>query len=283
MVAKGVLHKRNGHRSPPASEALAPGDVIRLVHSQRSPVDGLGYDLARFTHIVGSERPAALAAQVAREVDGLRSSLDEVVARTRSLFRGGELDDVRRVLEALRAQADLAARMVAALGEALARRGLDTPAPSARRVVDLNGLVSEALTRRASAVPGGVPAVPRLDAALPRVVADAGRLREALVALLVDAEDLAGPALTRVTAATAFRPGPIRGEGSVRLDLGFEGWSLSEAAARRLFEPLSGPTAPGATDHRLRAVAGEIAQHGGVIGAEPAVGGVRIRIELPAA
>jgi hypothetical protein len=279
MVPKGVLHKRNGHRQPPALDALAPGDVIRLVHADRSTAPS--YELLKFAQVVGSERLDALAAQVTREVDGLRSCLAETLERTREALRAGELADVREALERLRAQAALAARIVTELEAALDwRPPPGGPAGRPRALVDLNQLVAAVLARP-GVCPDGVPVVRRLQEGLPRLVADAAELGDALAGALVELAALVPEGVRVIAVETSSLPGPVRGEGTLRLDIRYAGAVPPGLAAGELPGP---PGPPGtARPPALRRAARVVAEHGGVTSVAARAGaGLALRLEFPA-
>lgn len=279
MVPKGVLPKRNGHRQPPALDALAPGEVIRLVHGDRGTAPS--YDMLKFAQVVASERLDALAAQVVREVDGLRSCLSEALGRTREAFRAGELPDVRDVLERLQAQAALAARIVRELEAALDRRPPpEGPAGRTRALVDLNELVA-AVLGRPGVCPDGVPVVRRLQEGLPRLVADAAELGDAIAGALVALAALVPEGVRVIAVETSCLPGPVRGEAILRLDIRYAGAVPPGLAAGEL------PGLPGAsgaaTPPALRRAARVVAEHGGVTSvAARAETGLALRLEFPA-
>lgn len=263
MVPKGVLHKRNGHRHPPGGEPLSPGDVIRMVHADLRPSPPPTHDTLKFAQVVGSERLGALTDQATREVDGMRASLAETLARTVEAFQRGELADFRQALDALAAQADLATRMVAHLGAAARQREAAPVAESRRRLVDVNALLTEALDRLAAGAGAPVPVDSRMDPALRPVAGDPAQLREVLAAAL--AEVPAGAAQA-VVVETANREGAVRGEGIVRVEI---------------TRPVSASPAGGGA--ALGGVARLVTEHGGALSVAEVPGqGVRVTIELPA-
>lgn len=266
MVSKGVLHKKNGYRAPPATEAPSPGEVIRLVHSDRGTAPST-YDLLKFVQIVSSERSDALSDQAVREIDGLRSSLSAALRRTEEAFERGELADVRRILGALQARADLAARIVGQLAAVVdGREARRRPEPEGRRVLDLNGLVAEILAQLRS-VPGAPAVTDRLAPDLPRIVGDPAELRRVLGVLLapVDQGQDDGAAARRLIIETSRHPGALQGEETVRLEVTHEGLALPERGLD------------------LSALVRIVAEHGGAVTPTVVAGfGIRIRLELPA-
>lgn len=274
MFPKGVVHKQNGHRHLPPDGTQGPGDVLRLVHSDLGVAPS--HEQLRFAQIVGSERLDSLVRQAAHEVDGLRASLDAAVDRTRGAFRAGELADVSQALDRLRGQVELAARIVADLESTLAA-GL----PSGRRprgLIELNQVVAAVLARP-GVLPDGVLLVERLERGLPRIVGDATEVADTLAEALVELTLRLGDRLRSVAVETTAQPGPVQGEGHVRLDVRFEG----PVAPARI-----GGTVPGTsaweTGPALRQAARVVAEHGGAasVAARPGAG-LTLRIEFPAA
>jgi nitrogen-specific signal transduction histidine kinase len=222
MVPKVVLHKKNGHSHAPARAAMSPGELIRLVHSGRQQAVPSS-DLLRFAKVVRTERPAAFLEQVARQIDALQSPLAEVLARTQAAFDRGELADVRESLEALRQQADLAARMMTKLVASAEQRAAE------RVLVDLNDLSERVVGILRGRRGPGVTVATRWAEGLPPVAGNTRQLEQALLAV-VSMVWTAAAARERpgvVTVETSHELGVMRGEGVVRLRVRAEGIGLS--------------------------------------------------------
>jgi signal transduction histidine kinase len=208
MLPKSVLHKKNGHARPPAAVSTTSAEMLHRVHSVREPVaPRIGADLLRFAHLIRTERTAVLFAQAAHEVDGLRSGMREVLARTRQSLDGGRLDDVRAMLERLREDADGVARLVGLLAAAAEADAGE------RRPLNVEDVIDRALELPALR-PAGLTVVRQSETDLPPVAGYQRQLRQMLVALLAGggvAE--AGP----VTIETSSRDGAVPGQRVVRV------------------------------------------------------------------
>lgn len=278
MFPRVLLHKRNGHRHLPESKDLSPGEIIRLVHSDRQRSSKPTVDLLKFAKIVKSETPVALREEVAGQMGLPNPPLTEALARTHAAFARGELADVREALEALQARADLAARMVTRLAASARTRTSEAGFASERRLVSLNALAAETLSLLATRLEGGVSVASRLDPELPPIVANSRQLQQVLVALISyagQAMAAAGKAGT-ITVETSHRGGVLRGEGIVRARVADDGPGIPERLLSRIFQPLSTP-GPLALVSRI------VAEHGGVIWAENLPGGgACFTLEFPA-
>ena len=164
MLPRVVLHKRNGHSHPPAKPEVTPSHVMLLVHSPRTADDSLPRDLLRFAALVRSEKPSALVEQASYQIDGLRLSISEVLARTQAAFDRGEMADIREALESARAQVDAAAALVRALLGSL-------PTDDAARVaVDLPDLLVQTVETLRPRLEGGLALVTRVEPGGPRLL-----------------------------------------------------------------------------------------------------------------
>ena len=285
MFPKAVLHKRNGHRHPPAKASLSPGEILRLVHSDREPSSRPSHDLLKFAQIVGTERSIDLAAATLHQVDGVHSPLPDALARTQADLAKGDLADVRLALDALVAHAELAARMVSELAASARLRGSRRALGAERALVNVNGVVAEAL-RALPPQAAEVRIEPRLDATLPWIVGNARQLQHVLLTLLAYATQ-AVTATGRggtIAVETAHAAGALHGERIVRLLVTHDGHAVPGEVLPRLFQPFSSVAAADrAPDIDLGFAGRLIAEHGGAVWAEnlPA-GGVRIMAEFPA-
>lgn len=263
MLPKIVLHKQNGHSHVPAKKNLLPGDIIRLVHSATASKTRPSHDLLKFASVVRTEKPAALLEQASWQVDAVHASIGEVLAQTQQAFDRGEMADVKASLEAIRAQAAIAARMMTRLVAA-------TEAQGERRLVNLNEVIARTLDIVRPRLGPSVRLARQLEPDLPWVVGNERQLEQALVALL--SYPVSGPAasaeLGTITVETCRRDGVLRGEDIVRLRIVDDGPGL-------------GPDSE--TDLDLLLARQIIAEHGGVLTVEsPPDGGASFTVELPA-
>jgi len=236
MLPKVVLHKKNGHSHVPVKKGLSAGEMLRLVHSGRRPAVKPAAELLQFAHVVRTEKAAALEEQVRYSIDGLKASLGDAVTRTEEAFARGELSDVRERLEALRSQAEQAARLVTDFVNAARTRGAD------RRVTNLNELVTQTALRMRSRLPGSVTFQFQLDSSLPGIIGNARQLEQALAALLTYAANaMATIGQGAITAETSQGPVIFQGERTVRLRILDQGPGLSPDMMHRLFLPPSLP------------------------------------------
>jgi hypothetical protein len=254
MLPRSVFHKKNGLVSPPASVPATSAEMLRRVHSLHARPPRVGADLLRFAHVIRVERRAALLAQAAGQVDGLRSALDEALARTRDSLDRGRLEDVRRLLERLKEEAEAVTRLVAELAAAAGSSGAE------RRAVSVDEILDQAL-ERLPAGPHG-PTVARAQAAdVPPIAGHRRRLRKMFLVLLAGRGAAPGP----VTVETSSRPGAMQGERIVRVRIVDH---RSRGAAR-------------AAD--VRTAARIAAEHGGSLVSGPAGDHPRVfTIDLPA-
>lgn len=284
MLPKVVLHKRNGHRDLPDHPPVSLGEVIRTIHSEPRQSSSPTLALLGFARIVGSETRSALADQVAGRVDGIKPALAHALARTQAALGRGELQDIATALESYREQLDAATRMIRRLMKSSLRAGAERRG-AGRRLVDLNGLVAEALYELVPKLEARVTVTSRFHPELPRVLADPRRLLRALVGLLRRTAHVASALGGVLTVETSPSDSAVRGERLVRITM--------EAAGGDVVERPVSPAADPAADAEAEAsLAGEglgpiariAAEHGGAVRAVAGSGrGVRFVLELPAA
>jgi signal transduction histidine kinase len=274
MIPKVVMHKRNGHRQRPPGQDASLAEVIRLLHSVRDHSPRPSFDLLKFGNVVRSETTAALVDQAAQAFDGLQFALTTLVAQTQRRFDRGEMVDVRETLDALRAQADAAGRMMARLVSAVETRGAD------RRLLNLNEVVVRMLDVLRARLGTAVTVASHLDPELPWVVGNAGQLEAALVAVVTRVRGAGGA--SHIVIETSHVPGVVRGERVVRLGVQTDGSALPEELVASLAVGEGGAPAEGG-DADVDLAARVVRAHGGVVAAGnlPA-GGARVTIELPA-
>jgi signal transduction histidine kinase len=233
------------------------------------------YDLLRFAQAVQREKDSALAAQVARDIDAARSSLADVVARMHAGLQRGESADVRVVLEAIEAQADIALRIVSRLADAA------RPREAERRRINVEQLTLEALAAVAPRLARGLALSASIAPALPPIAGDAQLLAEALVAILAFAQRALVGARRGGTIHVEVRSGAGLPDGAPCVAI-----RVSDAgpAPRDGTPPAPGPPpAAEPADAGLNRALTIIAHHGGTVSIEnPGIGGVCLTLELPA-
>jgi C4-dicarboxylate-specific signal transduction histidine kinase len=284
MLDKTVLHKRNGHRTLPDSRPLSPGQLIGLVHSDRSAIDGSAADLLRFAAVVRSEQLAAPPARAPRDAGLMAASLERVLARTETLLGRGQLPELSRGLARLAAQAEVAARMVERLTGLTVESGRRASGQGERRPVNLNEIVTRALGLL-SARPEPLPEVAaRLDPRLPRVAGDAIELQQALLALLGVAQRVAGQGGggRGVRVETAQAAGALMGERVVTVLIEVPS-AIPDHDPAHAAEPSADGDEPDTwMGPAVRLVARILAEHGGALSMLPARGvQACFRVELP--
>lgn len=261
-----MLHKRNGHHLPPRDTSTHPGELIRLVHSSPGGPTRPTVGLVKFASLVRSETRGALADQAARGTDAVRAAIDVSLAATRAAFELGELADIRALLDARRAQADLGAGMVARLTGVTRTTARDRRPTGRRRLLNINEVVAETLYLLVPRLGGRLTVVTRLDAGLPFVAGDPSDLGQALAALIAGVGHLAlaDGAEGTVVVETGSQEPVVSGERVVCVRVGTEAQGRLEALDLGAAERIA-------------------AEHGGVVRAESlAEGGVRLALELPA-
>jgi C4-dicarboxylate-specific signal transduction histidine kinase len=274
MVPRIMLHKRNGHRRPAAPSASV-SEMLRLVHSVRDHASKPAFDYLRFAATVRGEQAPALAAQAEREVDSLKLALTAVMARSEAAFARGELADVRDSLDAMRAHADLAARLMARLAAATGSRA------TARSLVDLNEILTRALDGVRCRL-GDERMTPALAPELPPVFGHGRQLEQALTILLTVMADAvqAGP----ITVESLRIPGALAGEDAVRVRISGSGAPLRRelrAVITRGAAALA--QLPQGLGLDLYLACQILTEHGGVFAlGDEAAGGPSLTVELPA-
>lgn len=275
MLPRVVLHKRNGHRHPPGTKDLSLGEMIRMVHSVRQEAPKPTFELLKFANIVRSEKAGALLDQVSRQIDGLQLALTSVLAQTRTVFDRGELADVRAALEAFRAQADLAGRLMTKLVAAADTR------TSERLLLDLNDVLTETLDLVGPRLGAGVRITSHLDPELPRIAGNPRQLQQVFVTLITHAWRTAARPGT-IAVETSHGQGVLRGEHVVRVRIANDGPGFREEILSQLALATSVPApAPDGPDLDLYLAGQIVTEHGGALAADnPLEGGGRFTIEL---
>jgi PAS domain S-box-containing protein len=183
-------------------------------------------------------------------------------------------------LETIHREADRMARIVADLRR-LARQSLEQDA-SPRASVDLNEVVQHVLrVRRYSLTTHNVEVVEALAPELGRVLADAGRLEQVVLNLVINAEQaVAGGAGTGTVTIRTHSDA-----GTVSLSVQDTGPGIAPSDLERIFDPFWSTKPPGeGTGLGLSLVHGIVADHGGEIRVESELGsGARFTVVLPLA
>ncbi len=271
MLPDSVLHKQNGHREAPRRPS-STGELLTLVHSAPPRGSDANPDVLRFARLLQSEHPTGMPNDIA-----LPEGVARAVARSQAALDRGELGDVRAALDALQAQADLAARVIAQLVDVVRASDARSPEPAAMRLLDVNDLLVETLGPR---VRRGLAVSTVLAPELPSIAGDDRQLSDVLGALLGALAHAGehGHAPHPIRIDTTEAPGVLRGERIVRIALASAVSGAEEARPLALDE---WPDPAVRMDlYRASRIVGE---HGGVLSAAAlAANGIRFTIELPA-
>ena len=246
---------------------LAVDEVIRQ-HAQRASMEA---------RLEPAEKLAAVGQFMAGIAHELNNPLQGVLGHVELLVatapQGSALRaDLRRIF----VDADRAAKIVRNLLVFAGSRR------ASRRRVDIGRLVSKTVAIRES-TPNRTPVTieTHVQGDLPAVTGDAGLLQQALLNVIVNAEQAAaegsGRGTVRVSAAASER--------LVRLTVEDSGPGLDEQVRERIFEPFFTTKDAGkGTGLGLAITAGIVQEHNGRITAtNSALGGALFTIELPAA
>ena len=223
-----------------------------------------------------AEKLASLGRFVAGIAHELNNPLQGVLGHLELLRRQGRVPaDIRRELRAVTREAGRAARIV---GNLLVFAG-GGKAP--QRVIRLNTLVSQAVALRAPFCRAArVEIVARLDERHPRVVANRVLLQQAVLNILVNAEqELTSAGGGRIVVSTCV----AEPDNLVRLQVRDTGPGIPAEALPRVFEPFYSTKEVGrGTGLGLATAYGTVRDHGGTIAADNhPEGGAVFTIELP--
>ena len=251
-----------------AIENLLSVDEIIRQHAQRASMEA---------RLEPAEKLAAVGQFMAGIAHELNNPLQGVLGHVELLVatapQGSTLrTDLRRVY----ADADRAAKIVRNLLVFAGSRR------ASRRRVDIGKLVSKTVAIRESTPNrAAVTIATCVPADLAAVTGDAGLLQQALLNVIVNAEqavaDVSDRGTVRVTAAAS--------EGTVRILVEDSGPGIDASAIDRIFDPFFTTKDTGkGTGLGLAITAGIIQEHGGrITAASSALGGALFTIELPAA
>jgi hypothetical protein len=283
MLPNSVLHKRNGHRELPGSGIASPGALVRLVHSAPGRSSDLSPDVLKFAVVIQSEcSMTTWERQLGEDGSSAPSAVGRALERSREAFERGELADVRAALEALQAQADMAAGVIARLTDVVRASDSRLCRASGRHLVDMNDLLVQTLGLLGGQSPWMAAVSTRLDPKLPPVAGDPRELKEVLVILMVALTRANGadghPAMIAVE--TSLKEGVLRGESIVRV-------SMTDDCSQTDQEdvaPLAIQRSPGTPINMdLHRAARIVKEHGGILSATTlSSGGIRFTLELPA-
>src|SRR5205823_4251276 len=160
-------------------------------HSAPGQLSDLSPDLLKFAVVAQSERPTAdnrLAAN-----DGqFPPAVARALTRSQEAFERGELPEIQAALEALRAQAALAAEVIARLTDVVGSSDTRPYGASDRCLVNVNRLLVQALDLLNGASPRIAAVSTRLDPDLPSVPGDPNQLTDVLQILLLALSRVSG-------------------------------------------------------------------------------------------
>jgi C4-dicarboxylate-specific signal transduction histidine kinase len=260
-----------GDEGEPTGAVLVARDITS--HAQ---LEAEGVELRN--RLVQSEKLAALGQLVAGIAHELNNPLQGVLGHIELLRATGAFPkNLRRDMQRIYREADRAAKIV---------RNLLVFAGS-RRVVhrrtSINAALSRVLALRAPAFrAAGIEVVRHHEEGLPRVKGDPLLLQQALLNIVLNAEQAIGTAGGRIDTRTSLQK--ERGERRVVVEVRDTGPGIPAAAMPRLFEPFFTTKEVGkGTGLGLAITYGIIQEHGGQIGAaNHADGGAVFTVQLPA-
>ena len=238
------------------------------------------------TALIQAQRDAAwgeVARRMAHEIKNPLTPIQLAAERIRHKFLRALPEDERQTLD--RATRTIVEQVEALKAMVNAFSDYARPAPMQSRPLDLNNLirdVAELYRNERAPEAGGAPALAlELDPELPWITADAGRLRQVLHNLLLNARDaLAATARPEIRLGTRLVRDGERGYAEFRVQ--DNGPGFPPAMLERLFEPYVTSKEKG-TGLGLAIVKRVVEEHGGGIRAEnPAQGGACVTIRLPA-
>jgi nitrogen fixation/metabolism regulation signal transduction histidine kinase len=245
------------------------------------------------TALIQAQRDAAwreVARRMAHEIKNpltpIQLSAERVRHKYLPLLPEGERETLERATRTIIEQVESLKTLVNAFSDYARAEALHPVA------VNLNDLVRDVVEMyRAELVlgPGGGPAVSfklELDPAVPVIEADAGRLRQVLHNLLINARDALASTPhpeVRIRTRALGVDGGGRAAGAVELRVEDNGPGFDERLLERLFEPYVTNKEKG-TGLGLAIVKRIVEEHGGTVLAENlAQGGASVSIRLPAA
>ena len=264
--------------TPLAGEKREPNGVV-LVARDVTPQAELEAERAELRNrLVQSEKLAALGQFVAGIAHELNNPLQGVLGHLELLRATGAFPKaLRRDMQRIYREADRAAKIVRNLLVFAGSRRM------VRRRTSINATVSRVLSLRAPAFrAANIESVRRHTDALPRVKGDPLLLHQALLNIVLNAEQAIGPNGGRIETSTSVRR--EHGAAQVVLDIRDTGPGIPAAVMQRLFEPFYTTKEVGkGTGLGLAIAYGIIQEHGGRISASNhPEGGAVFTVQLPA-
>lgn len=231
---------------------LQPGGERRLVHVRLSPIreggevrgiHGIARDVteerAREGYIHRAERLATVGTLLSGVAHELNNPLNAIRNFAQLMLLDPRGKDDREALEIIQSEADRAAKIVADL-RMIARQTRETG--DDRELVDLNELVGHVLKlRRYTLETSNIRVVERFAENLPGVIGNQREIEQALLNLLLNAEEaLSGRSgERRITVTTRRAPN------GVHVQIGDSGPGIPSEHLERVFEPFWTTKAPG--------------------------------------
>jgi C4-dicarboxylate-specific signal transduction histidine kinase len=284
-IAQSYTHELDdailgGRFSITVSTLLAPeGDPLGVILVARDITPQTRLEAERTAlrdRLTQSEKLAALGQFIAGIAHELNNPLQAVLGHAELMRRRtGLTRDVHRDLQIVYREADRAAKIVRNLLVFAGKRRL------ARRLVNVNTVVGKALSNRASACrAGGIEIVRQLDEHAPKILADPLLLQEAILNIVINAEQaVAAKGGGRIEARTKSWPA----RNLVVIEIRDTGPGIPPEVMARIFEPFYTTKEVGqGTGLGLAITYGIVQEHGGhVLAATHQEGGAVFTVELP--
>jgi hypothetical protein len=267
MLPKILRHKRNGHRRGPGPTGLSPGEIMRLVPSDRPTSASGSSEGERFTQPLDAEWLAdpGRSPFISGPLHGPEPQ-SEAGPRTEAAFDPSGLPDVQGTMDALDAQGDVTERMIAQLATATRRRRGNRRRSLQRRLVNLNEITEEAVT---TAALSDIRVELALDPSVPSIVGDYCELPHALAGLIRYMAKLMTEVEKPIIVETTLRDSVLRGESLVRLRIRARRAAVPDDVRARLFRGPSGLWAAAkVTELDLYVASRIVGEHGGFLSAE---------------
>jgi PAS domain S-box-containing protein len=227
--------------------------------------------------LVQSEKLAALGQFVAGIAHELNNPLQGVLGHLELLRTTGAFPKgLKRDMQLIYREADRAAKIVRNLLVFAGSRRL------VRRRTSINATLARALALRASALrAAGIEVIRHHEEGLPRVKGDPLLLQQALLNIVLNAEQAIGPGGGRIETSTSVRDD--RGVRQVVVQIRDTGPGIPPAAMPRLFEPFYTTKEVGkGTGLGLAITYGIIQEHGGqIVASNHPDGGAVFTVQLP--
>jgi PAS domain S-box-containing protein len=270
----------NGRFSVTVNPLIGPeGDPLGIVVVARDITAQAKLEAERTAlrdRLTQSEKLAALGQFVAGIAHELNNPLQAVLGHVELMrARTGMPRDQQRELQLVYREADRAAKIVRDLLVFSGRRRLS------RRLVNLNALVGRVLSNRAAACrSAGIEIVREFDDNVPKILADPYLLQQALLNIVINAEQSVGVSGGgRIEARTRWWPA----RNAVVVEVRDTGTGIAPDALTHMFEPFYTTKEVGqGTGLGLALTYGIIQEHGGhVLASNHQEGGAVLTIELP--